>query len=68
MLSFRHHRKSPMPGDYDAFDFTAFMDDYMKEHPEVIIDQKRGWDIYWNPQQLDQEKTTCPRHRNPTRN
>jgi hypothetical protein len=67
MLLFRHDRKSQMCRDYDAFDFTAFMDDYMKAHPEVTIDQKRGWNIYWNPQQLDQEKTPCPSHENPTR-
>ncbi len=31
-------------------EFTKFMDDYLKQHPEVVEDQRQGWDIYWNPQ------------------
>ncbi|GEM_PF-5872404 len=31
-------------------EFTAFMDKYLKEHPEVAQEQARGWDIYWNPE------------------
>jgi hypothetical protein len=68
MVSFRPKRGSRRRDDYDAFDFMAFMDNYMNAHPEVAIDQKRGWNIYWNPQQLDQEKIPCPSHENPTRN
>jgi hypothetical protein len=45
-----------MRSHYDAFDFTAFMDNYMNGHPEVVIDQACGWNIHWNPKQLDQEK------------
>lgn len=30
-------------------EFTLFMDKYLKDHPEVVKDQQRGWDIYWNP-------------------
>lgn len=67
MLSFRHPHKSPKRSDYDAFDFMAFMDGYMNEHPEIVSDQKHGWDIYWNPHQLEQEEMSCPRPRNPTR-
>lgn len=29
-------------------EFTAFIDDYLTQHPEVVEDQKRGWNIYWN--------------------
>lgn len=31
-------------------EFTLFMDKYLKEHPEVVKDQQRGWAIYWNPE------------------
>jgi hypothetical protein len=67
MTSFRDKRRSKMRSQYDAFDFTAFMDNYMKAHPEVVIDRQRGWNIYWNPQQIEQEKTPWPSPRNPTR-
>lgn len=30
-------------------EFTEFIDGYLKAHPEVVEDQKHGWDIYWNP-------------------
>ncbi len=30
-------------------EFTEFMDGYLKKHPEVVEDQQRGWNIYWNP-------------------
>ncbi|NWG87130.1 MAG: DUF3460 family protein [Hydrogenophilaceae bacterium] len=30
-------------------EFTLFMNKYLKEHPEVVKDQQRGWKIYWNP-------------------
>lgn len=30
-------------------EFTGFIDGYLKDHPEVVEDQKRGWDIFWNP-------------------
>ncbi len=26
-------------------DFTVFMNRYLKEHPEVVEDQQRGWNI-----------------------
>ncbi len=60
MLSFRHKPAPPARSGYDAFDFMAFMDDYMKAHPEVTIDQQYGWDIYWNPHPPQQEKTPRP--------
>jgi hypothetical protein len=56
MVSFPRQPEAGVQTRYDAFEFTAFMDAYMKEHPEVAADQKRGWDIYWNPPQLEQEK------------
>ena len=29
-------------------EFTVFMNRYLQEHPEVVEDQQRGWNIYWN--------------------
>jgi len=31
-------------------EFTIFINRYLEEHPEVVEDQRRGWDIYWNPE------------------
>ena len=54
-----------MHSHYDVR-FTEFMDAFVKEHAEVAVNQKPGWNIHWNPKQLDQEKTPCPGHENPT--
>ena len=29
-------------------EFTVFMNGYLQAHPEVVEDQQRGWNIYWN--------------------
>ncbi|MDT3737568.1 MAG: DUF3460 family protein [Denitratisoma sp.] len=29
-------------------EFTHFIDGYLAEHPEVVRDQKLGWNIYWD--------------------
>ncbi|MEO6145860.1 MAG: DUF3460 family protein [Sulfuriferula sp.] len=29
-------------------DFTLFMNHYLAVHPEVVEDQKRGWNMFWN--------------------
>jgi len=29
-------------------EFTQFIDRYLAEHPEVVEDQRRGWEIYWD--------------------
>jgi hypothetical protein len=29
-------------------EFTRFMDGYLAGHPEVVRDQKFGWNIYWD--------------------
>ncbi len=29
-------------------EFTRFIDHYLAEHPEVVKDQKRGWNIHWD--------------------
>jgi hypothetical protein len=29
-------------------EFTVFMNGYLKAHPEVVEDQQRGWNIYWD--------------------
>jgi len=31
-------------------EFTRFMDDYLKNHPEVVADQHVGRAIYWDKQ------------------
>lgn len=30
-------------------EFELFINQYLADHPEVVEDQKRGWDRYWNP-------------------
>ena len=37
-----------MRTDYVS-EFTLFINQFLAEHPEVVEDQKRGWNIYWNP-------------------
>jgi len=32
-----------------------FMDQYLRQHPEVAKDQHQGWDIYWSPITVDHE-------------
>jgi hypothetical protein len=36
-----------MRGDYVS-DFEVFMNRFLEEHPEVIKDQKYGWNIFWD--------------------
>ena len=28
-------------------EFTRFMDNYLRQHPEVVRDQALGWHIWW---------------------
>jgi hypothetical protein len=28
-------------------EFSEFMDRYLGEHPEVVEDQRRGWEFFW---------------------
>ena len=28
-------------------EFTGFMNQYLDEHPEVVDDQRRGWEFFW---------------------
>ncbi len=37
-------------------EFMSFMDRFMDEHPEVVKDQQRGWEIYWKAQKIDLEE------------
>ncbi|MFZ1576254.1 MAG: DUF3460 family protein [Chromatiaceae bacterium] len=30
-------------------EFTGFMEQFLRDHPEVVEDQQHDWDIYWNP-------------------
>lgn len=29
-------------------EFTVFMNRYLADHPEVVDDQRRGWNIFWD--------------------
>lgn len=29
-------------------EFTRFIEGYLAEHPDVVKDQKTGWNIYWD--------------------
>jgi len=29
-------------------EFTAFINHYLEDHPEVVKEQHRGWRIYWD--------------------
>jgi hypothetical protein len=35
-------------------DFTHFMDQYLKVHPEVVDEQVRNWRSFWEPK-IDRE-------------
>lgn len=39
--------RQPMDRHYVS-EFTAFMNRYLEEHPEVVADQARGRAIYWD--------------------
>ena len=30
-------------------EFTQFMNRFLAEHPKVVADQRRGWNIHWKP-------------------
>lgn len=36
-------------------EFTAFMDHFLKEHPEVVEEQMRGYNFFFNPE-IDREE------------
>ncbi len=36
-----------MRTDYVS-EFTQFINQYLVQHPEVVADQKVGWDIFWD--------------------
>ena len=31
-------------------EFTLFMNQYLEQHPEVVKDQQRRWDLDWYPE------------------
>jgi hypothetical protein len=35
-------------------EFEFFINQYLADHHEVVEDQKRGWDIYWNPKGVEE--------------
>ena len=38
-----------MKPDYVS-DFTVFINRFLATHPEVVAEQKRGWEQCWNPE------------------
>jgi hypothetical protein len=42
-----------MNKDYVS-EFTLFMNNYLKQHPEVVRDQQRGWDFGWHTAYIDE--------------
>jgi hypothetical protein len=30
-------------------EFSVFMNHYLEDHPEVVAEQRRGWEFFWNP-------------------
>lgn len=62
----KHAGDEPRPdsnGAYDAFEFCRFMQDFLQAHPEVVEDQQRGWDIYWNPWMAPRQERPVPDER-----
>ena len=58
-------RAAKTQADGYVSEFTAFMNGYLKEHPEVVADQHHGWDIYWDKivdfdEQKKAEETSVP--------
>jgi len=45
---FRPGPKRPPMDRHYVSEFTAFMNAYLEEHPEVVADQARGRAIYWD--------------------
>ncbi len=41
------HATHPVRPARYVSDFTRFMDGFLEDHPEVAVDQKRGWGIWW---------------------
>jgi hypothetical protein len=31
-------------------EFTLFMNQYLEQHPEVVMDQQRRWNLNWYPE------------------
>lgn len=38
-----------MTRDHDANEFMDFISGFLAEHPEVVEDRQRGWEIHWLP-------------------
>lgn len=49
----RWRRRDAPAGHMDrayVSEFTHFIDDFVRDHPEVVRDQKKGFRIYWDKQ------------------
>lgn len=49
----RHAQAGKTAGEVDpgyVSEFTHFIDDFLKVHPEVVRDQKTGYRIWWDKQ------------------
>ena len=48
-MNFHLFNEKPAVGkSYDATEFTQFISAFLKNHPEVVDDQRKGWNIYWD--------------------
>jgi hypothetical protein len=43
-----HGKRGEAMDRHYVSEFTAFMNQYLAEHPEVVADQKVGRGIYWD--------------------
>lgn len=47
---FAKHAPQPSQKNCYVSEFTVFMQDFLVEHPEVVADQRRGWNLHWDHQ------------------
>lgn len=40
-------RHKPFHGGYVS-DFEQFLNNYLAQHPQVVEDRQRGWNIWWD--------------------
>ncbi len=46
-MHIRHAAQKRKPTAYIS-EFTQFIGEFIRQHPEVTADQERGWHIYWD--------------------
>lgn len=56
-----------MKSGFGRGEFMDFMDKFLQEHPEIVKDQRYGWNIHWNPRKQEPVVLNFPRGRFRTR-